>query len=91
MYPYRVVVSYSHNDLGKAQQVVKSLKRIGARPLWDPQVEPGTHFSDAIKEMISFAHVCLPLLTESSIARPWDHRPGDSVSGAGVVDGFPIR
>ncbi|MBN1420004.1 MAG: toll/interleukin-1 receptor domain-containing protein [Planctomycetes bacterium] len=74
MYPYRVFVSYSHDDKDKAMRVVERLRDLKARPLWDPEVHPGVPFSEQIREMVSFAHVFLPLLTERSRSRPWVHQ-----------------
>ena len=74
MYPYRVFLAYSHEDVDLALQVVGLLERIGLRPVWDKDLWPGAPFTDEIKKGIAHAHVFLPLLTKASAKRPWVHQ-----------------
>jgi hypothetical protein len=73
LYPFRVFISYSHKDRDKAQQVVGILRRHGLEPLWDRDIQPGTPFTDAIKDQIASAHLFMPLVTKNSLQRPWVH------------------
>ncbi len=72
--PYRVFISYSHDDRVIAEIVEEHLREIGVTPMWDPLVLPGASFSDELRDMISFAHVFLPILTPGSDGRPWVHQ-----------------
>lgn len=74
MHPFRVFVSYSHEDRLLAEQVVKILLSIGLKPVWDADIRPGIPFTDAIKGLIAHAHIFLPLITENSQERPWVHQ-----------------
>lgn len=73
-YAYRVFISYSHDDRVIAEAVAKHLESLGAILMWDPTIQPGTAFSDELREMISFAHVFVPILTPGSEKRPWVHQ-----------------
>lgn len=74
MHPYRVFISYSHEDYKDVKKIVVALTKIGLRPVWDESIQPGTQFSEIIKSRISHAHVFLPVLTKNSIKRPWVHQ-----------------
>lgn len=74
MDPYRIFISYSHQDRMIAERVAKLLGELGFRPMWDKDLLPGVPFTDQIKRGIAFAHVFLPLLTEASSKRPWVHQ-----------------
>jgi len=84
MYPFRIFVSYSHDDHPHAAQIVDYLRSIGAHVLWDPDILPGVPFSEEIKEMIAFSHVFMPLLTAASVARPWVHQEIGFATAVGV-------
>jgi hypothetical protein len=73
-YPFRVFVSYSHEDQDKAEQVVDVLRKLGMVPIWDEHITPGAPFSDAIKGLIAHSHVFLPLITTTSMKKPWVHQ-----------------
>src|SRR2546427_6864638 len=73
-YPFRVFVSYSHEDRKLALKVVETLQAMGLEPVWDKDIRPGTAFSDAIRELIAHAHVFMPLITKNSQKRPWVHQ-----------------
>lgn len=74
MHPFRVFVSYSHEDRGLAEQAVKVLRQIGLEPIWDKDIRPGAPFSDAIRGLISHAHIFMPIITKNSQERPWVHQ-----------------
>lgn len=74
MHPYRVFISYSHENYEEVKKIVAALTAIGLRPVWDESIQPGTQFSEIIKSRISHAHVFLPVLTKNSIKRPWVHQ-----------------
>lgn len=74
MHPFRVFVSYSHEDRSLAEQAVKVLRKIGLEPIWDQDIRPGAPFSDAIRGLISHAHIFMPIITKNSQERPWVHQ-----------------
>jgi len=74
MEPYRIFLSYSHEDLQIAEKVAGVLEGLSLRPIWDKHIRPGTAFTDAIKGLIAHAHVFMPLITGSSRKRPWVHQ-----------------
>lgn len=73
-YPFRVFVSYSHEDSDLAAEVVRILDARDIRPIWDRHIHPGSPFTDTIKGLISHAHLFMPLITQTSMARPWVHQ-----------------
>ena len=85
-YPYRIFISYSHEDLCLARVTDTILLELGYTPLWDPHIRPGTPFSDAIKDFIAHAHIFMPLITDSSSKRPWVHQE----TGYAMALGIPI-
>ena len=84
MYPYRVFVSYSHEDKRLAEKLVAHLKRIGMHPVWDRDIRPGQPFSKVIKNGIAHAHVFLPILTRKAVKRPWVHQETGYAMGLAV-------
>jgi hypothetical protein len=74
MYPYRVFISYSHEDRPIAKKVAGHLEGLGFRVVWDKDLQPGTPFTSQIETGITSAHVFMPLLTKSSAKRPWVHQ-----------------
>lgn len=85
-YPFRIFISYSHEDLHFAQATSQMLSELGYVPIWDPNIRPGTPFSDSIKTFIHHAHIFMPLITESSSKRPWVHQE----TGYAMALGIPI-
>lgn len=86
MYPYRVFVSYSRRDRELAEKVRDHLRKIGARPMADVGISPGTPFPEEIKRLISYAHMFVPILTKGSKLRPWVHQE----IGYAMALGVPI-
>lgn len=84
MYPYRVFVSYSHDDTVVAARVRERLVEIGATPMSDVDIQGGTRFGEEIRRQISFAHLFVPVLTASSKTRPWVHQEIGYAIGLGV-------
>lgn len=74
MHPYRVFICYAHEDKWLAERVEEALRQLGLEPWYDPHITPGTPFTDAIKSMITHAHLFVPLITENSQMRPWVHQ-----------------
>lgn len=74
MYPYRVFISYSHEDRDKAVKIEEHLAKIGLRAMCDRNLPPGGYFTEQIKKGIAFSHAFVPLLTPSSTKRPWVHQ-----------------
>lgn len=74
VHPYRIFVCYSHEDHDLVKKMVVHLEGIGFRPVWDKNIKAGQRFSDVIKRGIAHAHVFMPLLTRSSVKRPWVHQ-----------------
>jgi hypothetical protein len=73
-HPYRVFISYSHDDIDKAAKVDEILKKNGLIPMWDSNLSPGHGFSDEIKNFIINSHVFLPLVTKKSMEGGWVHQ-----------------
>jgi hypothetical protein len=73
-YPYRVFLSYSHADGDLAHKVYTVLKKLKLDPVMDRHITAGTPFTEAIKGMISRAHIFMPILTASAKSRPWVHQ-----------------
>lgn len=73
-YPYRVFISYAHEDRDLAELLAKAAEGMMLVPLWDRGINPGMPFTDAIKSSIAHSHVFMPLITESSSKRPWVHQ-----------------
>jgi hypothetical protein len=73
-HPFRIFISYSHEDKQLALIASEALSNLGYHPLWDSHIHPGTAFSDAIKGLIHHAHIFMPLITESAAQRPWVHQ-----------------
>ena len=74
MNPYRVFISYSHEDIGHVQKIVEALQELELTPLWDEKFVVGQGFQEQISNFIAHAHIFLPLLTERSSARGWVHQ-----------------
>jgi hypothetical protein len=73
-HPFRIFLSYSHEDQDLAQTASQVLSQAGYTPVWDRHIRPGTAFTDAIKSFIHHAHIFMPLITASSSQRPWVHQ-----------------
>jgi hypothetical protein len=86
VHPYRVFISYSREDISLARELDSALAQLGLKPLWDPQIQPGEHFKDQIKTLISHSHLFVPLLTERSQGRPWVHQE----TGFAIALGIPV-
>lgn len=74
LYPFRIFISYSHEDAAIAAKACGALADLGLKPLWDQSIRPGVAFTDAIKSYIHHAHLFMPLITESASRRPWVHQ-----------------
>ncbi len=74
MYPYRVFISYSHQDIEIVKKMVGVLEEDGLAPMWDKNFTYGVGFHRQIQSFISHAHVFLPLITEVSNKRGWVHQ-----------------
>lgn len=74
MASFRVFVSYCHEDRRLARKTVKALKELGLTLLWDENIRPGIPFNDAIKGLITHAHVFMPLITKNTRLHPWVHQ-----------------
>jgi hypothetical protein len=74
MYPFRIFISYSHEDRDLVKEVVRVLKSLKLEPVWDKDIRPGVPFTETIKGLIAHAHIFMPLITENSQSRPWVHQ-----------------
>src|SRR4051812_22832436 len=83
-YPFRVFVSYAHEDRKLIPQVEAALKELGMVPVWDKQIQLGRPFTDEIKRKIATAHLFLPLITKLSKAKPWVHQEIGFANGIDV-------
>jgi len=73
-YPFRVFISYSHDDAEPVRRVAAILERIGLVPIWDEQLLPGFPFDQQIMNFIRSAHLFMPLITAGAYNRPWVHQ-----------------
>jgi hypothetical protein len=73
-YPFRVFISYSHEDRALAQAAAEALVAMGLAPVWDMHIRPGAPFTEAIKGLIHHAHIFMPIITEHASHRPWVHQ-----------------
>ncbi|MGD0736453.1 MAG: toll/interleukin-1 receptor domain-containing protein [Terracidiphilus sp.] len=69
----RVFISYSHEDKALVHILADVIDKNGMESIYDDKkgLQVGTGFKDEIIHFISHAHIFLPLLTETSIKRPW--------------------
>ncbi len=72
--PYRVFVSYSHEDYDLFLDLKRRLEERGLFVLSDQNIGAGTPFTDAIKKLITHAHLFIPLITETAQEKPWVHQ-----------------
>lgn len=79
-------LSYSHDDKNLFQVLKAFLEDKELCVLCDHDISVGTPFTDAIKGLISHAHVFMPLITASAQKRPWVHQE----TGYAMAKGIPI-
>ena len=85
MYPYRVFVSYSHEDRVRSSGVTAHLRQLGLRPFSDVGTIPGQPFSEFVREQILSAHIFMPLVTDSSSVRAWMHQATGFAIGSSIA------
>ena len=73
-YPFRVFVSYAHEDHRLAARLLQALRDLQLRPYCDESIGAGMPFTDEIKGLIAHAHVFMPLITQNAQQRPWVHQ-----------------
>jgi hypothetical protein len=71
---FRIFLSYSHEDRPLVENVAHVLEQRGLVPMWDKNIRPGSAFTDAIKGLITHAHIFMPLITPNAKERPWVHQ-----------------
>jgi TIR domain len=71
---YRVFLSYSHSDKKVAKKIVKKLQNLNLTVLWDEEIRPSVPFSNSIKNMITYSHLFISLITNKSKYSPWVHQ-----------------
>ena len=84
MYPYRLFLSYSSEDRPLAEALQRVLVSMGLNVTWDRELVWGNPFTEDIKNLIDRSHLFVPLLTDSSKARPWVHQETGYAMGVGV-------
>ncbi|MFO1045284.1 MAG: toll/interleukin-1 receptor domain-containing protein [Planctomycetaceae bacterium] len=73
--PYRVFVSYSHQDVNLVHVIVQYLVDVcGVEVIWDQTFAYGRGFHEQIRDFIAHSHVFLPVITPSSKERGWVHQ-----------------
>lgn len=83
---YRVFVSHSHDDQDKFQVLKTALEARGLCVLSDRNIGAGTPFTDAIKGLITHAHLFIPLITKNAQNKPWVHQE----TGFAMARNIPI-
>lgn len=86
MYPFRVFISYAHEDKELATALVGFAQKCGLINMWDQAIEPGRPFTEEIKFLISCSHIFVPLLTKASANRPWVHQE----TGYAIAQDVPV-
>jgi hypothetical protein len=71
---YRVFVSFSHDDRDRVERIYHYLQGHNLNVRWTGSLLPGVRFAEQIREGISTAHLFLPVMTASAVARPWVHQ-----------------
>lgn len=66
-----VFLSYSRDDVSKAQAVAAALERHGHQVWWDRQLQGGSRFSKEIEEALKGAAAVVVLWSRSSIESAW--------------------
>ncbi len=74
LYPYRIFISYARDDDELATRIIEILKKLSLKPMRDRDLTAGTPFTSKIREMISRAHIFMPILTPTSVQRAWVHQ-----------------
>lgn len=69
--PYRIFISYSHQDSALALKLKRLLSQQGLVPITDHEIRIGESFSTEIRDMIECSHVFMPLVTKNSNRRLW--------------------
>lgn len=85
-HPYRVFISYAHDDKVLVEQIIHVLKSLGFHVLWDADINPGKSFTDEIKSLITRSHLVMPIITKHSQYRPWV----DQEIGIAIALNIPI-
>ena len=71
---YRVFISYAHADRKLVKKIAKILTELDLVTLWDKDINPGKPFTAEIRDMITRAHLFVPIVTPNSLNRPWVHQ-----------------
>src|SRR2546423_528056 len=75
LYPFRIFLSYARADRELVDNIVFKIgEEMGLEPLRDTQINPGMAFPDEIKQLISRAHLFMPIITENSKKSAWVHQ-----------------
>jgi hypothetical protein len=72
--PFRIFISYSHEDRELIAKIAALLTANGLQPMWDKNFAYGAGFQEQIRKFIAHAHVFLPVITPTSNARNWVHQ-----------------
>ena len=80
----RVFVSYDRSQPDLLERVVRGMRRAGMAPVWDADIRAGTVFTKEIQKRIATAHAVVPLLTRSSIDKPWINQEIGFAAGINV-------
>jgi hypothetical protein len=70
----RVFISYSHQDKELVNKIIGILDKNVLEPLWTEKLSGGSGFDEQIRIFIEHAHVFMPVITKSSLARGWVHQ-----------------
>lgn len=70
----RVFISYSHTDLEMVSKLVKVPEDWGIEFIWDKKLVAGFGFHNQLKNLISSAHIFMPIITKESSRRGWVHQ-----------------
>ena len=69
---FRVFISYSHEDADLVRVIAEVIEKSGMEAIYDKKgLHVGSGFPAEIIHFIRHAHIFLPLLTQTSLARRW--------------------
>ena len=66
-----IFLSYTREDIGKAERIAKALETAGHSVWWDRQLHAGERFSAEINKALSNADLVVVLWSRTSVESPW--------------------
>jgi TIR domain len=83
--PDDVFLSYASEDRERARTVAEAFQQQGWSMWWDPDIDAGAKYGDAIKEALEGARCVVVLWSKASIASDWVHDEAGTGRKRGVL------